>query len=118
MGIIKTSRIDEDFYRIMGPVFGSRAVERQTHDRFYDDPGKIWYLLEDRAVASVLGSTIKNFWAVDAASADALLREILSEYRYLDGIVPAAHENVFCQNGFETAAYRKNFIEVQYEKRD
>ena len=45
MEIRKLTRTDEDFYAVLGPVFGSRLIEKQTRDRFYDDAGKVWYVI-------------------------------------------------------------------------
>ena len=40
MCVVRTNRSDPNFYLLVGPYFGSRKIERQTRDRFYDDPGK------------------------------------------------------------------------------
>ena len=42
---MKMSRKDPDFYSIMGPVFGSREIQRKTGDRFFDDENKEWYII-------------------------------------------------------------------------
>ena len=34
-----------DFYKYMGKIFGSRKVQRDTEDRFYDDNEKEWICL-------------------------------------------------------------------------
>ena len=44
MNIVRTNRNEADFYRLLGPYFGSRRIEKETRDRFYDDPGKTWYV--------------------------------------------------------------------------
>lgn len=41
---MRIDRNNPDFYKVMGPVFGSRLIQRQTNDRFYDDPGKEWFI--------------------------------------------------------------------------
>ena len=119
---IRLNQKSPNFYELLGPVFGSRTIEQETNDRFYDDAEKEWFLLLDQdaylGIASVSGKIIKNFWAVNADAAEALLREILSEGWRLKGIVPRTHERVFARLGFRTGAYRKNFIEVHYEKRN
>jgi len=33
-----------DFYRLMGPTFGSRAVAKALGGPLYDDPGLVWHL--------------------------------------------------------------------------
>lgn len=114
--MLKLNRDTEAFYEHMGPVFGSRIVEQETRDRFYDDPGKQWYLLPGQGVASVMGHTIKNFWAVNDNIAEELIRTLASDYAQLDGVLPRTYEKIFQQFGFRTTGYRKNFIEVHYEK--
>lgn len=116
MKVLRLTRTDESFYSLLGPVFGSRIVEQSTHDRFYDDPNKIWYLVPDRGAASVLDTTIRNFWAVDEKTAVLIIDALLAEYDRLKGILPNRYESVFHDKGFRTQGYRKNFIEVRYEK--
>lgn len=118
MEIRKLSRNDEDFYLHMGPIFGSRLVEQQTKDRFYDDPDKVWFLIPRKGAASLLGRTIKNFWAVSEDVAEALIRALMGEEKRLDGILPRTHEAVFERMGFRTSAHRVNFIEVYWHEKD
>ena len=115
MAIRKIDRLDRDFYALMGPVFGSRRVERETHDRFYDDPGKTWYVGKNCA-ASVAGSTIKNFWALDEEEAEELLNAMLAQTEGLAGIVPNTFREAFEAAGMRVTPFKKNFIEVAYEK--
>ncbi len=79
MEIRKLTRADGDFYTVMGPVFGSRLIEKQTKDRFYDDAGKVWYVIPGKGAASLLGNTVKNFWAVNADIAEALIAVLQSD---------------------------------------
>lgn len=118
MEIRKLTRTDEDFYAVLGPVFGSRLIEKQTRDRFYDDAGKVWYVITGKGVASLLGNTIKNFWAVNAAVAEVLINELQKDGEWLDGILPRTHTEVFGRLGFETHDYRTNFIEVYWHEKD
>lgn len=108
-------RSDADFYAVMGPVFGSRRIEKMTRDRFYDDEGKIWYVIEGKGAASVLGKTIKNFWAEDDQSAEEILHAMTERHKQLSGIVPRAHRTAFESRGFAVSEYRQNFMEVVYE---
>lgn len=115
MNIVRTNRNEADFYRLLGPYFGSRRIEKETRDRFYDDPGKTWYVTSG-GVASVLGGSIRNFWAEDNARAKALLAAMLEDGAVTGGIVPRLHEDAFAEMGFSAAPHRKNFLEVYYEK--
>ena len=51
MPVLRMNRSSAGFYEIMGPVFGSRAIERDTHDRFYDDADKEWYCIPGEGAA-------------------------------------------------------------------
>ena len=62
------TRNDEDFYRLLGPVFGSRQIEKITRDRFYDDEGKIWYVVPNKGAASVSGVIAFNVFDPARAS--------------------------------------------------
>ena len=118
MKVLKIDRSCEDFYLLMGPVFGSRVIEQDTKDRFYDDPGKVWYLIPGHGAASVLGETIKNFWAAAPETAVRLLEAMKEEHESLSGIVPNKHEESFRRTGFTCLGYRKNFLEVHYRAKD
>ena len=112
---MKVQRIDRNspfFYALLGPVFGSRVIEQETHDRFYDDAGKIWFIIPGQGAASVLGSKIRNFWASTFEVGCALLDAMLDEYPNLDGIVPNQYEECFEMAGFVCLRHRKNFLEV------
>ena len=113
MQVIRMTRENEDFYRWMGPVFGSRLIEQETHDRFYDDPGKLWHLIKGLGTASVRDSVIRNFWAGSAEAAEALVADMLLCWPDLSGIVPRSYESTFRAMGFKTFPHRKNFIEVR-----
>lgn len=119
MKVVKIDRSSAEFYIYMGPVFGSRVIEQETRDRFYDDAGKIWYLIPGHGAASVMGGDkIKNFWASTPEAAIILLKELTTEYTRLHGIVPNVHEQSFRDMGFSCMGHRKNFLEVNYRAKD
>ncbi len=109
-------RGDVDFYALLGPVFGSRQIEKTTHDRFYDDEGKIWYVKDGQGAASVSGVTIKNFYAENEHAACAILEKMKERHSRLDGIVPRIYQAEFEQAGFSVNEYKRNFMEVSYEQ--
>lgn len=53
---IRLNQKSPNFYELLGPVFGSRTIEQETNDRFYDDAEKEWFLLldQDAYLASLL----------------------------------------------------------------
>ena len=118
MEIRRLTRSDEDFYTVMGPIFGSRLIEKQTKDRFYDDPAKVWFVIPGKGAASLLDCIIKNFWAVNDETADTLVSARVQEQKWLDGVLPRTYEDVFKRHGFETSDHRVNFIEVYRHEKD
>lgn len=118
MEILKLDRESPEFYEHMGPIFGSRLIENETRDRFYDDPGKKWYIIPGHGAASVLNHTIKNFWAATPAAARKLLERLIDEYKSLNGIVSNRHERSFRELGFICVGHRKNFLEVYYRAKN
>lgn len=112
--IQKLNPKDENFYALMGPFFGSRRVEKETRDRFFDDEDKSWYICVGRCAASLRQGSIRNFWAIDEEAADELICALLEERDHLSGIVPDRYENSFRKARFLTHGYRRNFIEVVY----
>lgn len=114
MPVLRLNQSSAGFYEVMGPVFGSRAVERETHDRFYDDADKQWYCVPGEGAASVKRGSIRNFWAKDPAVAAELLAELRADHAQLSGIVPYAYRDAFVSAGFRAQAYRVNFMEVSY----
>lgn len=116
MIVMRLTPTDAEFYSWLGPIFGSRAIEKKTRDRFYDHPDKRWYLVPDRGAASVLGGVVKNFWAEDEQTARALLTAMLQDQPHLRGIVPRIQAEAFDALGFRIARYKTNFIEVSYER--
>lgn len=114
MQVMILTRDSEGFYELMGPVFGSRAIERATHDRFYDDAGKRWYCMPGAGAASVKAGSIRNFWAASPDAAAQLIEAMLGDCARLRGAVPRAYAEDFRRAGFGVSARSVNFMEVEY----
>lgn len=115
---MKLTNKEPEFYTVMGPVFGSRVVQRKTGDRFYDDDQKEWYIEQDEAgevlaVVSVAGSVIKNVYAKD----EAVLLKILKELYYVitDSIVPSVYADIYREAGYNVDEEEKlkKFIKIR-----
>lgn len=108
------NRNSKDFYKYMGPIFGSREIQRITNDRFFDDEGKDWYLNIDddevTAVISVKNSDIKNVYLKNFDESVKLLKDIKANIS--KGIVPSAYESLFREAGYETDEHSTNYIKV------
>lgn len=100
---MRIKNTDKDFYNILGPVFGSRKIQRVTKDRFYDDDEKEWIIQvgKDKKVIyaiSVVGNTIKNIYSEDPEAMSIALKNLYGEVLY--GIVPAVYKNVYISAGY------------------
>ncbi len=54
--IKQIEREHPDFYRLLGPVFGSREIAKALGWSLYDDPEKVWYV-------ALHGTTLAGFAA-------------------------------------------------------
>ena len=118
MEILKLNHDNVSFYDYLGPVFGSRIIERDTGDRFYDDTDKDWYVIPGRGVASVKHGLLRNFWAADREAADQLIKVLCEDMPRLTGVAPRQHEQAFADAGFTVNEHHKNFIEVSMSEKD
>ena len=104
-----------EFYGYMGRVFGSRKVQKETADRFYDDDEKDWIVgIEENAVASVVSikdSCIKNVYVEDVLSLICVLKEVFAEVS--GGTVPIAYRNAYIEAGYEILQEKKNFLIIK-----
>lgn len=119
----KITNQSKEFYRYLGPVFGSRKIQKETKDRFYDDDGKEWIIdteeEEIRAVISIQDKVIKNVYIQDQAIGIKILQELYETTN--GGIVPAIYKICYKSSGFEIKEKSANFVEIRggyYEKRD
>lgn len=118
MEILRLERTSRDFYIYMGPIFGSRIIEKETGDRFYDDAEKMWYVAPGRGAASMRSGILRNFWAADDETAQELVEAMVLDNRRLSGVAARRYENAFKTHGFTVQSYRKNFIEVYMSEKD
>lgn len=116
--ILKMTNKDEDFYKYMGKFFGSRIVEKQTSDRIYDDPNKLWYIYvnEGKAVAfvSIEKNAIKNIYTIKEKYLEELLKEIMHERKISSSIVTNLYLELYRKLGFEflEGESYKNFVVI------
>ena len=101
--IKKMTNSTPGFYELMGPIFGSRDIEKITGDRFFDDDDKIWYLnlSGERLMAciSLKEDVIKNVLGFKEESLLQLLNEVLDEA--IGGIVPNIYEHLYVEAGYQ-----------------
>ena len=106
---------DSGFYEHMGKIFGSRKVQKDTADRFYDDDGKEWISEIEKgavlAVVSVKDYGIRNVYAEDAQPLITILKEIHAEV--FGGTVPMAYKDAYIEAGYEISEEKKNFLVIK-----
>ncbi len=108
---------DENFYKYMGKIFGSRLIQNQINDRIYDDDNKMWYIyLEDEKVVafvSLSNDIIKNVYGTKEDSLQELLKEVKEENKIKDSTVTILYEDLYKKVGFkvEKGIY-KNFVVI------
>lgn len=117
--IVKMNNKCEDFYTIMGKVFGSRIVQNETHDRFYDDNKKCWYAYIDDetpvAFVSIIDNVIKNVYCIKEEFLVELLQYIKEEINIKDSIVTNSYISAYEQSGLtvDTSNEYKNFVVIR-----
>ncbi len=106
---------DRGFYGYMGKIFGSRKVQRDTGDRFYDDDEKEWIMdIRNGSVASVIsikGFVIKNVYADDIFSLIDILKIIHPDV--IGGIVPSAYREAYASADYKIVEEKKKFLEIK-----
>lgn len=106
---------DPGFYGYMGKIFGSRRVQRDTADRFYDDDEKEWIIdvtgKTVNSVISVRASKMKNVYAEDVFSLIAILEKVYPEVS--GGTVPIIYQEAYTAAGYQVVAEKKNFVIIK-----
>ena len=112
----KIRNADGGFYEIMGPIFGSRKIQRVTGDRFYDDDSKEWYIdVNGDDINYAIGikdGIIKNVYS----ECSEKLVEALIELHptAISGVVPAIYEESYKKAGYKTIGCGcKNYIKIE-----
>lgn len=119
--ILKMNNQDKDFYKYMGPVFGSRKVESETNDRIYDDDKKIWYLYANQkpkkvlSLVSVSTNVIKNVYTTDEKYLIELLKEVQQDISIKSSVVPIVYKDIYKESGLTVTEINgyKNYISVR-----
>ena len=115
--IAKMTNKDENFYKYMGKIFGSRLIQNQTNDRIYDDNNKVWYLgiEEDAVVAfvSVSNDIIKNIYGTKDEAVEEILKKVKKENKIKDSTVTMLYEDLYKKVGFKVVKdIYKNFVVI------
>jgi len=121
MRIVPLSRDNKDFYRLMGPVFGSRTIAKEIGIHAYDDQDKEWFVLMDGCViygcASLRGGLISDCYVKPAHRGQgyfsAILKRVLMEpVPVFRATCTPASVTAFLSAGFNVVGKTKNFTRV------
>ena len=120
--ILKMSNKDENFYKYMGKIFGSRIVERQTNDRIYDDEDKEWYIyLKNEfvlACVSISKNVIKNIYTTEKKYLEEILEKIQKDIKINNSIVTNKYIGIYEKCNFKVNKEQnyKNFVRIFVDK--
>lgn len=112
------SNDNPDFYRIIGPLMGSRKVEKEVGIRLYDDADKEWYTAWIGevfiGVASIRGCTVSDCYVKPAyrykGALTAMLASIIKDHHgKLKATCTSISAGVFASAGFKLKKQTKNF---------
>ena len=116
------SNDSQGFYQLLGPLMGSRKVEKEVGIRLYDDSDKEWYTAWiDGAfvdVASVRANVVSDCYVKPQfrykGAMTAILRSILKDHPgKLTANCTAMSRDIFERAGFEQKGRTKNFFKME-----
>lgn len=121
--ILKLNNKSKNFYSHLGKIFGSREIERKTHDRIFDDDNKEWYIYfekgEPTVFVSVANNKIKNVWGKNEKYLLEVLKKINSETSIETSVVTVIFIELYIKAGFEIyKAVSKNFVNIRSAKHE
>jgi hypothetical protein len=121
MHVVPLSRDSKDFYRLMGPIFGSREAAKEIGIHVYDDADKEWFVCRDGSLligcASLRGGLIGDCYVKPAYRGMGRFRSILNRVLLEPAPVfratcTASSLPAFLSAGFEVVSRTKNFTRV------
>lgn len=121
--IIPITNKSKNFYLHLGPVFGSREVQKITGDRFYDDDDKVWYVYFKQSkpivFVSVSNDVIKNVWSENRDLLIKTLKEVNKKHSIKESVVPAIFKDEYAKADFTVLGNGyKNFIKIRGVKNE
>lgn len=110
------------FYRLLGPLMGSRNVEKEVGIRMYDDADKYWYTAWHgdifAGVASIRGRVVSDCYVKPQYRCKGALTAMLSSIvkdntTGLKATCTSMSRGVFERAGFKLVAKTKNFYKME-----
>lgn len=120
----KMQRNRSDFYSLMGPYFGSRAVAKEVGIHLYDDADKIWFGAFDGELigfASVRKGVVSDCYVVPHRRNQGVFKTILASVLLLTGknlkaTCTHASQKAFLNAGFAEVKRTSNFTWMELNR--
>lgn len=116
------SNDSQGFYQLLGPLMGSRSVEKEVGIRMYDDADKEWYTAwMDEVfvgVASVRGCVVSDCYVKPSyrykGAMTAMLKSIVNNHPgHLKATCTSMSREIFAAFGFNQVSATKNFYKME-----
>jgi hypothetical protein len=119
--IWQISNTDDNFYELMGRVFGSRFIEKQVGLKIYDDSNKQWVIttINDDVIGfcSLQASTISDCFVYPnyrlQGVFNTMLDLLLSKPGNYRAVCTKMSLQAFLNRGFQVTKTTKNFTFVE-----
>jgi GNAT superfamily N-acetyltransferase len=120
----KMQRSRSDFYALMGPYFGSRAVAKEVGIHLYDDADKVWFGAFDGELigfASVRKGVVSDCYVAPHRRNQGVFKTILSSVlllteKNLKATCTHASRKAFANAGFSEVKRTSNFTWMELNR--
>lgn len=117
------------FYNDLGPIFGSREIEKELGGKVYDDPGRTWFVA--KAGDKVAGvccyeikagkAQLKSAYVYPEFRGQGLWNKLCdmrerAAFEHVDELVVTAkgeHKDIWLKRGFEETGKRGSYVTMR-----
>lgn len=120
---------DPGFYGIMGPVFGSREIEKELGGKVYDDQDRVWFVARhEGSLAGVCSyetkskkAYLKSDYVYPEFRGQGLWNKLCdmrerAAFEHVDELVVTAkgeHKDIWLKRGFEETGKRGSYVTMR-----
>lgn len=117
------------FYNDLGPIFGSREIEKELGGKVYDDPGRIWFIAKaGDKMAGVCSyeikagkAQLKSAYVYPEFRGQGLWNKLCdmrerAAFEHVDELVVTAkgeHKDIWLKRGFEETGKRGSYVTMR-----
>jgi hypothetical protein len=111
-----------DFYKIMGPFFGSRKIAKEVGIHIYDDAEKRWFVAMENGFAlgfaSIKCRVVSDCYVMESARNQGIFSKILAQLiictdHTLRANCTNSSKQAFLNAGFAEISKTKNFTKME-----